>query len=91
MTMDDAFKPLSQIVEGLVPLTSGFFDEEAGVHTYVTSYEVETPIELDVSQGQANELRIGSTPPLYPLMTTVSPVFHRLKFTLTLDRSHADG
>ena len=89
--MDEAFRSLSTILEALVAFRDGFVDEDAGMRMYATSYEIESPVELDVSRNSDGGLRIGTTPPLYPLMTTVSPVYHRLRFRAELTMDEDDG
>jgi hypothetical protein len=89
--MDDAFRSLSTVLESLVAFRGGFVDEDAGVRTYATGYEIETSVELDVTRDSDGKLRIGTTPPLYPLMTTVSPVYHRLRFVAKLTADERDG
>jgi hypothetical protein len=79
--MDEAFMPLHRLVESLAPTGADFVDEEMGVHTYVTAFEIESPVELDVVMDAEGVLRIGSTPPLYYVDTSIRPSFHRLRFT----------
>jgi len=76
--MDEAFRPLSTILldfAGHSPVIGG---EAWGQRLTMTGLEIASPVELDVSRGPDGQLRIGTTPPLYPMMTTVAPVFHRL-------------
>ena len=79
--MDEAFVPLSRLLEALFVIDAEFRDEAAGVHTYVTACEVESPIEVDMSR-EAGALRLGSTPPLYPLQTTFAPAMHRVRMVI---------
>jgi hypothetical protein len=89
--MDDAYKPLSGILKELLAFSGGFTDEDAGVHTYIRSCEIETPIELDISRESDGTLSVGTTPPLYPLMTTIAPVYHRLRFVSRITEGEDDG
>lgn len=89
--MDEAFRSLATILESLVAFRDGFVDEEAGVRMFATGYEIECPVELDVSRDADGRLAIGTTPPLYPVMTTVSPVYHRLRFVARLAGDESDG
>jgi hypothetical protein len=81
--MDEAFVPFSRILEGMVGVGPEWTDAEAGVRTYVTGWEIEAPVELDVSRDAEGRLRVGTTPPLYPLRTSIAPSFHRLRFRAT--------
>jgi hypothetical protein len=89
--MDEAFRPLSVIIENLLAFRGEYVDEAAGVRSYITACEIESPVELDVWRDAAGRLHIGSTPPLYPLMTTVTPVYHRLRFISKLTVEGDDG
>lgn len=76
--MDEAFRPLSATLvdfAGQAPVVGG---DTWGQRVTMTAIEITSPVELEVARGPDGRLRIGTTPPLYPLMTTVGPVFHRL-------------
>lgn len=79
--MDEAFLHFRQLIEEMLTFRGEFVDEEAGVRSYITDYEIELPVELDVSRDADGTLRIGSTPPLYYVDTALRPSFHRLRFT----------
>jgi hypothetical protein len=79
--MDEAFLPFRQIIEEILTFRNEFVDEEAGVRSYITDYEIELPVELDISRDVDGTLRIGSTPPLYYVDTAIRPAFHHLRFT----------
>lgn len=83
--MDQAFVPLARLLEALWVVDPEYRDDEAGVHSYVTGCEVESPIELDVSR-EGGALHIGSVPPLYPLQTSVAPVMHRVRIVVAGER-----
>jgi hypothetical protein len=85
--MDEAFHPFSELLRRLTDFGGGFTDAEAGVHTYITGADVDTPVELSVSRDADGKLQIGSTPPIYALMTSVSPSYHRLSFRVQLDEA----
>lgn len=82
--MDEAFMPFASIVERMMSFRGEFTAPEQGVRTYVTGVEIESPVELDVTRDANGALRIGSTPPLYLLRTSVAPSYHRVKFSATL-------
>jgi hypothetical protein len=82
--MDEAFVPFSRVVERITAVGAQWTDAEAGVHTYVTACEIDAPVELDVTRDADGRLRIGTTPPLYPLRTSITPSFHRLRVTAAL-------
>jgi len=83
--MDEAFISFEQILGRLTTFGSEFTSFEAGVRTYVSGLEIDTPVELDVTRDETGALRIGTTPPLYLLRTSVSPSLHRLRFAARLE------
>ena len=82
--MDDAFVPFHSIVHGMSPTGGDFRDEEAGVHSYIYRFEIESPVELDVARDENGGLQIGSTPPLYYVNTSLRPSYHRVRFIAEL-------
>jgi len=78
--------PFEEIIRRMLAFDGEFVDEEAGVHTYVYECEIESPVELDVTRDESGALRIGSTPPLYYVDTSLRPSFHRLRFTADINR-----
>ncbi len=83
--MDEAFLPLAQIIERMMAFRGEVVDDAAGVRSRITGIEIDSPVELDVTRDSAGRLIIGTTPPLYPLQTTVAPSFHRVRFTARLN------
>jgi hypothetical protein len=83
--MDDAFSPFATTLQRLTDLGGELVEPEAGVRTYITGVSIDTPVELDVTRDQNGALRIGTTPPLYALRTSVSPSFHKLSFVAKLE------
>ena len=59
-------------------------DDELGVRMRVTRVEIESPVELSVVRDDDGTLRIGSTPPLYTVDTSIQPSFHGLAFAAEL-------
>ncbi len=92
--MDEAFIPLHRLVPALLPVLPDLVDEEAGTRSYVTAYEVSTPIELDITRrddlpgSDADpSVEIGSVPPLYHLETSLPPVLHQLRLLAVREQS----
>lgn len=89
--IDEAFMPFGEIIRRMLSFDGEFVDEEAGVHTYIHECGIESPVELDVARDDDGALRIGSTPPLYYVDTSIRPSFHRLRFTAEIVRGeHGD-
>jgi hypothetical protein len=87
--VDEAFLPLHRIIEGMAPHEAEFRDDDAGVRTYVDAFAIDSPVELDVSRDDRGDLRIGSTPPIYYVNTSLRPSYHRMRFRAEL--THGDG
>jgi len=79
--IDAAFLSLSDNLAEMLRLPGELVDEEAGVRSHITECSIEMPIELDVTRGEAGELMLGSTPPLYYVDTSFRPSYHRIRFT----------
>jgi hypothetical protein len=82
--MDEAFLPFSEIVRRTINFRGEYRDEAAGVHSYIYACDVEMPVELDISRDETGQLRIGSTPPLYYVDTSLRPSYHRIRVTASL-------
>lgn len=89
MSIDPAYMAFARVIEELMGFGE-IVDEAAGVRSYVTACEIETPVELTLARDADGRLVIGSTPPLYPLRTSVEPSYHRMRFTASLSRT-SDG
>ena len=85
--LDEAFLPLHELVPLLLPDLPDLVDEEAGVRSSVVGCDVTTPIELDVVVDEQGEVRLGGTPPLYHLETSVLPVFHAVRLVAVREAS----
>jgi hypothetical protein len=83
--MDEAFVPFHGVMLGLVPTGGDIRDDDLGVHSYIHRFEIESPVELDVSRDDEETLRIGSTPPLYYVDTSLRPSYHRIRFRAELE------
>jgi hypothetical protein len=88
--MDEAFVPFSRMLEQMMTFNGEYVDADAGVRSRITACEIESAIELDVVRDSDGSLRIGATPPLYCLRTTVEPSYHRLCFAAEL-QGERDG
>ncbi|NGO48989.1 hypothetical protein [Streptomyces ureilyticus] len=80
--MDEAFIPLHALVLAMLPAIDEYVDDEAGVRAYITRYHIESPIELDVTTDAEGAQRIGTTPPLYYVDTSLRPSYHQMRFTV---------
>lgn len=79
-----AFAPLHRLVHDLLPQVPPLVDDESGTRSRITSYEVSTPLELDVVV-EGGEVRLGSAPPLYHLETSLMPVLHQVRLLAVVE------
>ncbi|HCB07670.1 MAG TPA: hypothetical protein DEQ43_26030 [Nocardioides bacterium] len=77
--MDEAFVPLAELVPELLPAVPDLYDEDAGVRTWVTGYEVDTPVELAIGVRPDGTVELGASPPIYHVATAQLPVFHSIR------------
>jgi hypothetical protein len=89
--MDEAFIPLHGIIQAMAPADGDVRDEELGVHSYIFRFEIESPVELDVSRDRDGALQIGSAPPLYYVDTSLRPAYHRMRFSCELTKERDAG
>lgn len=89
--MDESFVPLGELLPELLPFIPDLVDEQAGVRTSVSGYDVSTPVELDISVGPDGAVRLGGAPPLYHVATSFLPVLHSVRLLATQDEEHRDG
>jgi hypothetical protein len=89
--MDESFKPFRDMIVELVDQPPIIGDEGYGPRVIMTAIDIETPVELDLTRDAESRLRLGSTPPLYPLLTTVLPSFHRMRVRASLPSDESDG
>lgn len=88
--MDEAFHPLHRVIVGLAPTQAELRDDDAGVRSYIHRFEIDSPLELDVSRDDEGVVRIGTTPPLYYVSTSYRPSYHRMRFRAEL-QTDGDG
>jgi hypothetical protein len=88
--IDPAFRTFSEIVERMLAFNGMLVDEAEGVRSHIYEVGIETPVELDIVRDEHGVLRIGSTPPLYRVDTSIQPSFHRITFTARV-HEHPDA
>lgn len=88
--MDEAYLPVADILRKMLAFPVEIVDAEAGVRSRVYQCQIEMPVELSIFRDDAGALRIGSTPPLYYVDTTLRPSYHRVGFTARLEETR-DG
>lgn len=85
----DPFPRLSDFLLGLVEpangdaQTSTLMGEQQSM--YVEQLSVDLPFELSLNETETGELELLASPPSQTTSTTVMPVFHRVKVTISLD------
>ncbi|WP_131105901.1 hypothetical protein [Ornithinimicrobium sufpigmenti] len=83
--LDSELLPVSEIAGGLLDLPDQA--DEAGCTT-VEVLRCDLPVELLVEQAGSDDaatVTVRLSPPRQPIITTVMPVFHRLRITVVRD------
>ena len=80
--MDEAFIPLSKMIEGVTDINGEIYTDDQSIHSYIYAFDVSTPIELDVFKDENGKLQIGSVPPIYRVPTTFRPLYHNISSNL---------
>jgi hypothetical protein len=88
--MDEAFAPLHSIINGICP-TAEIRNDDLGMHSYITRVDIEAPVELDITRDDQGTLRIGSTPPIYYVDTSLRPSYHSLRVVREVDREELEA
>jgi len=81
--IDEAMLPFSELMEGLSDHTGKVGDETAGFIMQVEKIKAGFPLQMDIQVDEDGQVVLGGSPPLYYFETSVMPVFHNLKITLT--------
>jgi len=89
--MDEAFRSLSATLLDFTGHSPAFGDEVSGQKLTMTGIEIASPVELQVTRSEDGRLVIGTTPPLYPLMTTLAPVFHGMRVRASTQEEREAG
>jgi hypothetical protein len=84
MNGDDALPMFSALLLGLSVLDADDGPDGEGAAT-VERIIVGFPTELDVWTGAGRVIALGSSPPTQYTETTVMPVFHHLRLTLSIN------
>jgi hypothetical protein len=71
-----ALPRLSDFLAGMLALDAGA-GHDGAVH--VTALDVDLPVELELGGGDGTPVTLGAAPPTQHVVTTVMPVFHRLR------------
>jgi hypothetical protein len=80
--MDEAFIPLSKMIESITDIEGEIYTDDQGIHSYIYAFDVSTPIELDVFKDEHGKLQIGSVPPIYRVPTTFRPLYHSISLNM---------
>lgn len=85
--IDEAMVEMSEFISQMTEVDGYLFDEEWQTATRLENVEMEIPIQLDLHVSDNGLVTIGSSPPLFYVDTTVMPVFHQLKVTISVNEN----
>lgn len=89
--MDESFLPFNQIIGKLLDIDGDIHDEENGIHSYIYSLDIGTPVELDVFRDENGNLQLGLVPPLYRVNTSYRPSYHNISLIAEKHHTEPDG
>ncbi len=81
----DWLQPFETIFAGIADFDAALRDDRLGVAMRIQRAVVETPIELGVLVDPDGAVTLTGAPPTQHVETTVMPVFHGIRMTVTAD------
>lgn len=84
--VDEAMLEMGEFVYEMSDIDGYLTSEEAEFALKMEHVELDMPIQLDVKVAEDGTVKIGSSPPLYYVETTVMPVFHQMKIHIERDK-----
>lgn len=85
--IDEAMMEMGEFISQMSEVEGYLLDEKWQTATRLENVEMEIPIQLDLHVNDDGLLTIGSSPPLFYVNTTVMPVFHQLKVTISVNEN----
>lgn len=85
--IDEAMLEMSEFVAQMTAVDGYLFDEEWQVATRLEDVEMSIPVQLDLHVADDGLVTIGGSPPLFYINTTVMPVFHQLRVTISVNEN----
>jgi hypothetical protein len=79
--IDEAMMTVEEMVSTFIEPMEEITDEEAGVSLFIDKIAMDMPVQLQVMVAGDGTVQIGSTPPLYKLETSFTPVYHQVRFS----------
>lgn len=81
--IDEAMLPFNEFAGSLSVLDGIITDDLNLVSMHIENLQISMPLQLDISADENGEITLGASPPLYYVSTTVMPVFHNIKITVS--------
>lgn len=81
--IDEAMFPLNEHVRELLNLDGLVENLDSGIRMEIFEATVESPVQLEIIVEEDGKITLGSSPPLYYELTSIMPVFHAMKITMT--------
>ncbi|MGD8859537.1 MAG: hypothetical protein PVI30_05955 [Myxococcales bacterium] len=78
-------RPLSELVDALSTIEPVVGSPAEGVEFRIERMQLGLPVELAVQVGPEGEVSFRTSPPSQQIETTVFPVLHQLRLSLTVD------
>ncbi|ELR72568.1 hypothetical protein C900_01242 [Fulvivirga imtechensis AK7] len=83
--IDEDMLEMGDFVSEMSDIEGYLISEEEEMVMRAESVSLDFPMQLDIRVLESGEIKIGSSPPLYYVDTTIMPVFHQMKLNITVD------
>lgn len=81
--IDEAMLPFNEFAGSLSLFNGRITDDLNMASMHIENIQLSLPIQLDISVDENGDVTLGASPPLYYISTTVLPVFHNIKLTVS--------
>ncbi len=81
LLIDESMMTLEEMVGELISPVEEIIDQEEQVSLSIHQLALDMPVQLEVVVRDDGSVQIGTSPPLYKVETSFTPVFHQLRFS----------
>lgn len=81
-TIDEAMLEIGDFVGQMSEIDGYLFSGEEQFNLYAERISLDMPVQLDIKVTDTGIVKIGSSPPLYYVETSIMPVFHQIRINM---------
>lgn len=86
--VDEAMLQVNEFITEMTDLEAYMLSPDQDFAMKVKSIFIDMPLQLDLHVQEDGQVKLGSSPPLYYVETTVMPVFHQIKVNIEIDHEY---